>query len=101
MPTFYIPRFWPAVVAVGVLGIGGFVNAAIGYVERTSDAAFPELVATASPTSNPALGDPDSASPLRAMCVKELRELSVFRCRNVIAFQVRAMDVRRSLIPIE
>ena len=29
------------------------------------------------------------------------RELSVFRCRIVIAFQVRAMDVRRSLVPIE
>jgi hypothetical protein len=55
MPTFDSQRLWPAVVAVGVLGIGGFVYAAIGYVERTSDAAFAEfLVATASPTSNPA-----------------------------------------------
>jgi hypothetical protein len=54
MPTFVSQRLWPAVVAVGVLGIGGFVYAAIGYVERTSDAAFAEfLVATASPTSNP------------------------------------------------
>ena len=47
MPTFDSQRLWPAVVAVGVLGIGGFVYAAIGYVERTSDAAFAEfLVAT-------------------------------------------------------
>ena len=38
MPTFDSQRLWPAVVAVGVLGIGGFVYAAIGYVERTSDA---------------------------------------------------------------
>ena len=54
MPTFDSQRLWPAVVAVGVLGIGGFVYAAIGYVERTSDAAFAEfMVATASPTSNP------------------------------------------------
>jgi len=54
MPTFDRQRLWPAVVAVGVLGVSGFVYAAIGYVERTSDAAFAEfMVATASPTSNP------------------------------------------------
>ena len=43
----------------------------------------------------------EQRQPLRVVCVKESRELSVFCCRNVIAFQVRAMDVRRSLIPIE
>lgn len=53
MPAFDSQRLWPAVVAVGVLGIGGVVYAAIGFVERTSDAAFAEfMVATASPTSN-------------------------------------------------
>ena len=53
MPTFDSQRLWPAVVAVGVLGIGGFVYAAIGYVERTSDAAFAEFLVATAATSNP------------------------------------------------
>ena len=54
MSTFDSRRLWPAVVVVGLLVVGGFVYAAIGYVERTSDAAFAEfMVATASPPSPP------------------------------------------------
>lgn len=81
MPTFDSQRLWPTVVAVGVLGIGGFVYAAIGYVERTSDAAFAEfMVATASPTSNadfPGEASPPAQQPQRGRtgCPVGKREL--------------------------
>jgi hypothetical protein len=53
MSTFDSRRLWPAVVALGLLVVGGSVYAAIGYVERSSDAAFAKfMVATASPTSH-------------------------------------------------
>lgn len=53
MPAIDSRRLWPTVVAVGVLVSAGFVYAAIGYVERSSDRAFAEfVVATASPISN-------------------------------------------------
>ena len=62
MSTFDSRRLWPAVVAVGLLVVGGSVYAASGYVERSSDAAFARFMgATASPTSHSAQSGEASA----------------------------------------
>jgi len=76
MPTFDSQRLWPTVVAVGVLGISGFIYAAIGYIERTSDAAFAEfVVATASPQSGETSPPAQQPQQGRTGCPVGKREL--------------------------
>lgn len=74
MPTFDSQRYWPAVVAVGVLGIGGFVYAAIGYVERTSDAAFARFFVRGRIANLPIIPErtsPPAQQPQQALAVAQ------------------------------